>query len=165
VWLERKLFGLPSDHFSALDLSDTMSKGYRHAALRNALIKDQNMPWNSIYGNMDEWSWWRSLPKDTPQPLCDAIEMGLDACCTMIPEPGTALGDQYKDPVSAIAGLLAQSDMRDFLAADLKTIRKSWNPHGSRAGDHCGPRLGNPGCLHPRHGPLLCNENRTGSVR
>ena len=49
--------------------------------------------------------------------------MGLKACCTMIPEPGTALGDQYKDPVSAIAGLLTQSHMREFLAADLKTIR------------------------------------------
>ena len=104
-------------------MSDSMSKGYRHAALRNALINEQKLPWNLVFGNIDEWSWRRSLPGNTPGPLVDAIQMGLDACCTMIPETGTALGDQYKDPVSAIAGLLTHTRMRDFLAADLKTIR------------------------------------------
>ena len=121
MWLERKPFGLPNDWLPRVDLSDKTSKGYRHAALRNELINHQQLPWNHVYGNMDEWSWWKSLPKDTPQSLTDAIEAGLGACCTMAMDPGTVLGDHYRDPVSAIAGLM--TDLREFLAADLKSIR------------------------------------------
>jgi hypothetical protein len=83
----------------------------------------------------------------------------------MIPEPGTVLGDQYKDPVSAIAGLLTHTRMRDFLAADLKTIRNHGILLAHAAVTIVDLEIGKPGCLQPGHCPLLCNENRTGSVR
>jgi hypothetical protein len=44
VWLEQKPFVLPDEDLPAADMSDRMSKGYRHAALRNALINEQHLP-------------------------------------------------------------------------------------------------------------------------
>jgi hypothetical protein len=69
VWLERKPFGAPNEDLPAVDMSNSMSKGYRHAASRNGLINDQQLPWNAVFGNTGDWSWWKSLPKDTPQTL------------------------------------------------------------------------------------------------
>jgi hypothetical protein len=123
VWLETQPFGHPGAESARPSKSDAASKGYDHAALRNDRIVKQVLPWWSIRGDERQWSWWYALETPTPQHLCTAIESALDACCRMPPEAATALGNHFKDPVCAITGLL--TSMREFLASDLATIRKS----------------------------------------
>jgi hypothetical protein len=123
VWLESQPFGPPGVESARPSKSDAASKGYDHAALRNDLICKQGLPWKSIHGDDRQWSWWYALDKSTPDELCTAIEHALDVCCTMPPEAATILGNHFKDPVCAITGLL--TNLRDFLASDLATIRKS----------------------------------------
>jgi hypothetical protein len=77
VWLESKPFGLPGWESARPAKSDAASKGYDHAARRNALIVQQGLSWSSIYGNAGKWSWWYALPNTTPQSLLTAIEGAL----------------------------------------------------------------------------------------
>ena len=123
VWLESQPFGLPGAESARPSKSDAASKGYDHAALRNGLIVKQSLPWWSIQGDERQWSWWYALHKSTPKELCTTIEGALKTCSLMPPEAGTILGNHFMDPVCAITGLL--TSMRDFLASDLATIRKS----------------------------------------
>ena len=128
VWLDDKPFGTPAGPPPELfKAKDRRSRGQDHAIKRNRLIFQQGLPWNLIDGPSWQGSMpWRSVWRDEPQELWDAIGQALHHDpLSQADFQGKLKPPAFPTVAHAISGMIdATSPMLPLLEESLEQLRE-----------------------------------------